>query len=334
MPISAWLAPQPIVMALGQDISKFWIWRGMFLPLCFLLMFRAVASTDFGENGKKEILNLMAWIGFIIALHCIGHSLGLYQWMRATNVTDRHLIPQAGVGSFIGHPTLISPYVAMLIPIALKVKKYIFAGVMVVGVIITHSALAIGAMVVSLVYLLSRNKKCLKPVILLSALIISASMFCYITSPKAKSFMSSSGRMGMWTEIYQNFKKPYTTDKSYSYTGFGPGGFKYIYPHSFVKIREYAGDDAKPDKIGHIREAHNEYIESGWNMGLIGMALFVIGIIYFLWSMRKSCKYLYASLACILLCAGGTFVFHLGPIAFNTTLLLGLMCNQEENNGC
>ncbi|KKK79020.1 hypothetical protein LCGC14_2837720, partial [marine sediment metagenome] len=290
MLFSAWQAPRPMIPVWRSDLAKFWVWKAMLLHFVFLLMFLSIRSSDFSEKEKNHILKVMVWVGLIVSLHCIGHALGLHQWMRQVANRGRESIRQADVGSFIGHPTMISPFIAMIIPFALKLKKYVFAGIMAIGVAVTCSMVAIGAMVMSLLFLLSKiNKKCAISAAIILVVLTSTVIILAVNNDKVAYFISDSGRFELWAKIYNNFKAPYITQRSYSYTGFGPGGFTHIYPHKFNR---------------YLKEAHNEYLETMFNTGVIGLALLVTGIIVFLRRNRRSCHYLYSSLICVLLSAG------------------------------
>ncbi len=325
---SAWQCPKPIfeqlVKQFGLDVGAFWIWEALFIPLCFLLMICAMSLI----RDRKFFLKIMVWMGFLFAVHSIFQSFGLHQWINLSLHKDTLNTPQALVTSFFDHPTLLAPFIAMLVPITLYFKMWYKAGIMAVAVVLTYSALGIGAMIVSLFLLFFILGKKQAIVGLALVVLLSGALWGGYNYSKAfRGQFSFSGRVIHWKQMWKDLAEPYILVKekdgkvieklAYPYTGFGPGSFRYMY-HLRYNNKMY--------------QAHNEYAEIGYNHGLIGLSIFLIAFLVFLGNIKitKENKYLFSSFACISLCAGGTFIWQLGLPAFYTATVVGFLMNKED----
>lgn len=308
MLFSAWQAPKPLVEYAGLNISNFWIWKPLFMSLVYLGMFSTIRSIDFTTKDKKILFNIIASIGFVIGLHCIGNSFHLHQWYgvkETANSTQKH------IASFLGQPSLVAAYLAMLIPIAIYVKRYFFAAVMIVAVLLTRSDVALVAMILSLIILLR------KKFMVIGFVIVLLSAIGIFFSPLK---INDNARFAKWEKIMVNLKEPFLGEKSYPYTGFGPGSFKYTYEPE-IKNKRYS-------------HAHNEYMETLSENGYIGAAFLFMALLMMFLNLRINSfedKILLSSFVCIALCAGGTFVWRLGPHMFNSVLILGLLNKGDKN---
>jgi len=327
--ISVYFSPKPDITLLGLNVSNFWVWKPMFYISVFFLMLVTVSSLELSKEDIKLILNVMVWVGFIMALYCIVQSLNIEQFFTLnTKVAATIHTPKNIIGGTLGHPTIVSPFIAMIIPIALYLKKRIKALIMFIAVCLTCSQVAIGAMMVSLVFYLStKGRKSLISGCIIFTLALTILGGGYFKSPQIKAFVDDSGRFGTWKKIVTDIKSPINKEGNrYSFTGFGSGSFGYIFP-------------LKHDSIMH--QAHNDYLEIAYNTGIIGLGLFLWAIFYIfkinfsfkrIWR-GEADKYrmaLLSSFSCILICAGGTFVFQLGCHLFYTLVIVGLLTGGEK----
>jgi len=226
------------------------------------------------------------------------------------------------VGGSMGHPTILAAFIVMIIPLAIYIKKYWMAAIMLVAVILTKSDIALGSLFASgIFYIGLRNKKTAIITAVSSAIIVALAVTAYINTP-LKKYVSDSGRFAMWADVIADVNNPMhsTLTDTYPWTGFGIGSFKYIYPVKNANI---------------WYQAHNEYLEILYNTGIIGLFLFMMGWIGLICGHRLFTdtfpKVLLTSFFCISVCAGGTFPWQLGAHAYYTITILGLL-NQGEKS--
>jgi O-antigen ligase len=319
--INIWLCPKPIFMYGNIQAGAFWLWQPLAQLLIFFLMFATITSIEFDDKQKNTILKVMSWVGLVMAIYVILQFFRIDQFYKLANTNEALGTPSNRLGGTLGHPTLVSPFIAMLIPICLYLKKYWFAGIMVIAVLLTKSQIAIGVLVVTLIFFCAlKNRKTAIRISILSLIFLFLFITAYFQNPKIKSLVGDSGRFAQWQQILKDVKAPVVKglEKTYPFTGLGIGSFKYIY---HVKNNNT------------FNQAHNEYLEILYNTGIIGLFLFLMA----LWTILKGeyfkdryRKYLLTSFVCIAVCAGGTFVWQLGPHLYYTIVILALL-NKENN---
>ena len=326
--VSALMAPKLGISLLGKEIGNFWMWKPLFFYSVFFLTLVSVTSINFTKEEIKLTFNIMAWIGFIMAIYCILQSMRLEQFYRvAVEIEATKYTPKHWIGGTLGHPTIVSPFIAMIIPIVIYLRKWIMAVGMFIAVILTSSQIGIGAMIVSLLFLIAtKGRKYLICSVLFFVLVTGTFAVCYYKIPEVRSFACDSGRFDVWKLIVQDINEPISkeAENKYTYTGFGPGAYEYIFP---LKHKS------------NMFQAHNDYLELGYNIGIIGFILFLSSIFY-VWYKNFSLKAIWkgkvdkyrmtllSSFLCILICAGGTFVFQLGAHIFYTIIIVGFLSKQ------
>lgn len=328
LPICIFFSPKPGIALMGMPVANFWVWKASLVFVIFSLFIISIYSIDFKFSDKLLLLKIMFWCGFIMSLYMILQFFGLDQFFTLQNLPVSSLPPSAVIGGTMGHPTIVSPFVAMLIPLGLYFRKYIFVGVMIIAVCLTKSYIGIGAMVLSLIILFAlRNRKSL---IIFTALLLLTVSIVFI-NPKAKQVIinRASGRIEIWNNIIQDISKPIVKEQNntYPFTGFSPGSFYYIF---------HARHPSNPSFL----QAHNEYLELLYDTGIIGLVIFLGAIITLLWvnliGLNRYRRHLLASFSCILISAGGTFILHIAPIIIYSSIIVALLSKpkQEEETEC
>jgi hypothetical protein len=317
--INIWLCPKPAVKFEEIAIGSFWVWQVLSYVLIFFLMFATVSSVSFEDKQKDTIFKVMSYVGLVMAIYAILQFFKIDQFYTLSSANEALNTPSGNIGGTLGNPTIVAPFIAMIIPICLYLKKYWFSGIMVIAVLLTKSQVAIGALIVSLVFLQAlRDKKTAIRIGILSLIFIVVGTMAYFNNPKIKSLVGDSGRFIQWKQIVKDVNSPIRPElkNKYPFTGLGLGSFKYIY---HIKNKS------------EFHQAHNEYLEILYNTGIIGLALFLMS----LWTILKGKidrqrKFLLTSFVCIAMCAGGSFVFQLGPHLYYTLTILGLLNQREE----
>lgn len=321
--VSAFYAPQPLIVLFDIGVSNFWIWQPLFSILVFYLMFTVISSNDFEQKDLKLFFEIMVWCGFLMGAYAILQYFGVDQFFRNNNNPDNTYNPQWPISGFFGQPTILSPFIAMLIPIALLMRRYGKAIVMIIAVLFTKSTVAITAMCLMLLFIASCNNKKIIGFAVTGVIIIGVLFsMAYCTNNKLRQgILNDNGRFVKWKQIVSDISNPAKeiNNRTYGITGFGLGTFKFLY---------------------HIKhnncffQAHNEYLEILYNLGIVGLALFLMSIFRMVkinlkpLGLNRYRKYLLASFLCIAVCAGGTFVWQLGAHVYYTVFIVGLLHNE------
>ena len=325
------------ITILGTRVmSGFWSFKPLAFALIYLLMMIAIASIDFKVKDVNLIAKVMAWCGFLMALYIFIQAVRLDQFFRIiTDAEDPQVkhMTQPLLGGFIGQPTVVAPFIAMLIPIALYLRRYFWAVCMCIAVCLTESKVSIGAMCLSIpLYLIISKRVSFKVIgILLVIGVLSSAVFLYRMNPNKnwveKIYTSqSSGRVEAWKGMWQDFVTP-IEGKKFCVTGFGPGAFTYT--HSIRHNNRWW-------------QAHNEPLEALYNFGFIGFGLLLMA----LWYMTKNVYSAMlrqdelvwsfsSSLICVFICSLGTFPLQgiIAPTMWYTVVIIGLVHNETIIGG-
>ena len=311
---ASWKAPQPTSIFMGINVANFYIWKVLFIWMCFYLGFEIVSNS---ELNIKNILNLMVIAGAVMSMYCILQYFHCDQFFDV--VKDSNLAKHR-VAGFLGNSNLVAPYIGMIFPLAIHSKKYFVAFIIMVAVILTNSLVGIGSLIVTALFIIGyRFKKVSVPVYLIIILSILVLAYDYLYPIFGKRIFDDSGRIQHWIAALIQLKEPFVNGKTYLCTGFGLGSFRFMY-HAM-----------SPIGVNNILEAHNEYIEVLYEIGIFGFIL----LSYVVFSIIKHIRinrlnYLVvASVIFVIIASGGLFALHNGAIAFNTMILLGILNNKQ-----
>lgn len=314
--VSAWYAPKPVLFYVGYNISNFFFWKPFAMILAFLGMYTIVSSNLI---KRKLLIEIMVWVGFIMSILCIGHLFNLHQWGNPEHYGYYQ------VAGMLNNPLIVGTFIAMLIPLAIYVRRFFFSVVMMIAVFCTCSQVAIWSMIISLFVLLGSFKRTFFMMFAVLILMFIGLSMTYIFIPKTRNLIipKDNGRIAQWKNIIQDLKEPALGKNSHAYpwTGYGLGSFKYLYPlaHPSSSTKNY-------DK------AHNEYLQILWELGIVGFIFFISLLSLKFMSIDFNYvhnKFLFSSLICSLLAAGGMFVWHLGPHCFYVVTIAGMITKKK-----
>lgn len=301
----------PLSIAYGFQVSL----KPYIEIFLYVMMFGALSQ----ENAEKS-LDLILWAGFIMSIY------GLLQWLGFEQFYIHNFAnhgaqqtPSKEVVGFLLNPTYFGAYIAMLIPLTIRQKKWYMTATMLVCVLATKSDMAIGSMIGSLLclpFLVNARRfaiGCCLALVLFGGL-------CFGVSQGAVK-INDSGRFHQWTKIVAHtfkgqrvYHKPTQkeTYKKYNLFGFGGGSFKNMYPLKLTNI--------------NFKRAHNDYLQAYWEFGIVITVLFILFIIQCV--LRGFDIYTRASIICVCLNALGLFVWQIGAIQLLSVYVLCL--NKEK----
>ena len=306
----------------NMKLMQFWSWEPFCYILAYLLGIIAIASDE--KLDTKLWLNIMVWTGFIMSLFVGIQELSMDQFF----IPNGSFHEQWKMGGTLGHPTFVSSFIAMIIPIAFFTKKRAMAYTMIATVLLIQSQVAIGSMILSLCFYFGcKGRKYLIRVIVL---LIAISIGVVALSVLKPGYVTSSGRFFEWKRIIKTVNTPIRPNGKgtpvygkYPITGLGLGSFYYTYH----VIQSATGVKCS------LYQAHNEYLEWYYNCGLIGLVLLLMAIGHIYKKNFNKNEYrtaLLSSFSCIAISAGGLFVFQVGPHMLFTAVIVGLFHNKGE----
>jgi hypothetical protein len=286
----------------------------------FAMMIASVYSTEFSKDDIIDLLNVAVWCGFIMSLYCFLQFFHIEQFFVLVEAGKFH-----EVGGSLGNPCVASAFIAMLVPIAISLKKYWKAAIMTLAVLATWRHVAIGALILSLIVMFSL--KSMKSLFITAAIVVlmaGAGSYYFSTHyDKLKEITNTSGRIEAWKLAFNNLVKGGEIENGnlaltvtpHPITGFGLGAFSWA--------------NNLFNKNGYI-EAHNEYLEVLYDMGAIGLLFMVLALLSvisrnFGMGIGDIRLGLLCSFICSCLMAGGFFIWHIGSTMFYGAFFAGLL---------
>lgn len=335
IPFNIHLSPKFHFIINEQDAWNFWVWKPFAESLCYFLMFMAVQSM---EIDFDRIIRVIFWCGFVTAIYCTLQFIGLDQFydvqrILIINSLNNGLedimkqVTRGNIGGNLGHPTLVAPFIALAMPFAIHLRKYIPALFMIATVIFIKSDMATGALIVSLTAycILKFGKKAVISVILI---FICVGIFLFFHKGLVTSLANDNGRFNVWNgaiKVMANNRIGEGGDSIFPFTGHGIGSWPFVM-RKILNTR--------------FAQAHNEYLEVYCTMGIIGLSFFVMALWFTFKQVLSSSPVNYdekiclsSSLLCLCLIAFGTFIFQVNPQNFYTVTLLGCLHNQKLLEG-
>lgn len=280
-------APGSFENVSGVNFSGMWNYQPALKCFVFFFLFCGISSIEWKQKQVNLIYKVIMWCGVVASALMIMQRFGIDQIFtiadaRATN---------AQMGGPVGQPTLSAPFVVMTIPFAIYFKKYIYVFLMCCCVILSESAFAIAGMcLIPFVFLKNKSRYALF-LCLCAALV-------YFLKP---DLFESNGRFDFWPIVWKSF----LVNKMH-YTGAGIGSFKYLFAVANNRL---------------AYQAHNEYLQILWTMGIIGTGVFFM-IVKDFW--KHANVHLKAVILPVLFICLGTFPLQLAVFQFYLTVLAGL----------
>ena len=317
--ISFYLSPNPKLLFFGIESGRFWSWEPLYQILVFLIFTIAVSSIKINFD---RVFAVMVWCGTLMATFVILQALRLDQFFEWRWCDNGYM---AGT---LGNPTLVVPFLAMIVPIAIYKHKYIQCALMVIPAVLIRSDMAILSMVATLgAFLAFRSHRALIVGVVagVAGLLVVAGL--YATSPVLRETCPDNERFVTWRQSVIDLTSPVMRDskKIYALTGIGPGSFKYLFHTKNNKTNDW------------FIHAHNDYVQTLYEQGLLGFGLFLAMLVGFfkdtLNTITARKRALFASLSGIMVSAFGLFVWQVGTHIFYTLVIVGLLNNRYIEEG-
>jgi len=290
-------------------IPNFHVWKPYLYIAVFSMMLISVSTMKLTVPDKMFTIKVMSWVGFVMSLYVICQFFGLDQFYKE-KIDNVLCITQPHLGGTLGSPTIVASFIAMLVPFAIHLKKWVFVIAMGTAVIMTKSIMSIGAMTGGILFYIFFVYKLRAAAVLLTIIVL---LIGYGVKDKTK-LLQTSGRITEWKYIVSEIKE------DQALTGRGMGS--YLYLHLMKHKCKF-------------RQAHNDYLELAHNAGIIGLALFLTSIgymIYLSFSVQRLNMVFVSSFVIIGLCAFGSFVFQLNPHIYYSIVIAGFLHNKQEGS--
>lgn len=289
-----------------------WNYKPMFESMVFAMMFFGVSAMTFDAD---KIFKAMAWIGVIYSVYAILQRFGLDQFYALSLDHHDHLSRNPNVGSLIGQPVFAAALLAICLPFTLQEKSIWKAVAIITAIALTGNRSAMIA--AGLATLLFYRKTFLLGICAVAIIVWATvtTFLVYIFYPSWTAWIESSGRLFTWKEIVEDFIHPKFpgVDVAHILTGNGLGAFSVLFP--FLHHSPFF-------------EAHNEYLEALYGLGIVGFGLFLWAFKSLIF--RSSHPAIFAAIMASCLCAFFNPVWHNPVLQFFTVFLIGMSINFKK----
>lgn len=276
----------------------------------------------------KKISRVINWTVIILCLYGIIQLFGCDEFFRVADASTgwvsksiwEGIKDQTGnlshrVVATLGNPAILAVFLAICLPFSLyRLKQEGKFSLILLSIIIllTHSTTAFLCIITgSVIYFLFTNRK-IAYIIIASSILIGA-IFFY----KLPTFLNPKGRVEVIKESWKVlYKKPLT--------GLGLGNWEHLIGGNPDIVKKLVNQNWK--------EAHNEYWQGFFEIGLIGLILFLLTLwstfIRFLKNITPETITLASSVVIICLASMFYFPLRIGPLALYSVLIYGMFENK------
>lgn len=314
------------------NINGMWnFWSAYQIMAYFILLLGII---NFPECHRRRMLyllfNVSIWTGVVLSVYMLLQWYGLDQIFITypaylDGVTISGSTKNPSVGGTIGQPTLAAPFLIMVLPFCLYLRKNILAGILLLGILATGSTVSFFACAVVMwaywLWKIKSENNHYAPINAQAYVVVSIILMVVVwiaMSLKGGELLNDNGRFLTWQAVIKDFSPRNIL------TGFGIGAFKFAFA---VKHKNT------------WFHAHNEYLQLLWSCGIVGF--FIVGMmlknIYssVIRHLNSEVVVLAISFLSLLICGLGTFVFQMAVYQFYGVVILGMIhvLTREVRNG-
>jgi len=270
--LALWMAASGVW---AVDVGSWWSLNSQFLNLYLLYVLLSIAPVD--ELDIRGVLTIVALTGLVAGAY------GIYLFQHGSAPGRVWLQIDTGVtqdpNSFAA--SLLLP-IALLITTALSAARRLHrlagaAGVLISigGVYVTGSRGALLAIAAIFAYFLWRSRHRVKLLLIAIAAALMSLPFAELLNQRLSNAISSggAGRLDIWKVGFEAFTRHWLV-------GVGVGNFSAAYNESFISVYQRV-------LVGWNRGAHNLFVATGVELGIVGIALMLAAWIYQFRALRQ-----------------------------------------------
>lgn len=344
----------PFITLLGHhNIAGSWQWKPYCYILIYTLLIVSVSNLRFSKHEIKRMFSIITYVGVIMALYVIFQKLNIDQFFIVKPVSVIGSPMEPLLMGTLGNSTIVSAFLVMCLPFCYYMRKWGRAIILIVAILLCHSQMSTGTMVVISFLYLFIFAPVTRPYLGTFCLCVAIGLtFFGITQPvKFRSMIGDNSRFGLWEQTINDINSPpinqdintvglnqaqkqylaIQNERSYPFTGIGLGSFKIIFSEKHKTYNKIYNRIDYP-KWG---SPHNLYIHIAYCLGLVGLGLFLIIMWTTLWPAFLAIKInadilpIFISTISVLILSVGSFIIEIEPMRIYAAVFLGLILNKD-----
>lgn len=295
--ISIFLIP-PVILQLGHfDLGGSWCWKSLAWVMAYFMLYQRLAGFPLLEGYREKIALAIGWAAFLSACYAIVQSLNIDQFQVMRTYKEMGNKTAGEITAMIGSPVYLAVFLCLCLPFCINYMKWWQTSLVCIAILACQSDTGtIGAVFIIVLMAAMRAKSTiwLKVMvcggILCGALILS---FWPQVGPKIESM--GNGRFLIWQQVWEDYNSPaillpITEDmpenkrfeaellnkRKQTITGRGPGSFEFFFTRKHEAVSQYGVPILWNDP-------HNVYLRVLYELGAVGLGLFLGVIGFVLW---------------------------------------------------
>lgn len=335
--LSIFNAPPYSLVIAGRNVGGFWMWEAFAWCLGYFMLYEGIKRIRI-DHGL--ICKFFAIPAVISSFYAILQAMKFDQWLSTRPINEIGLTISSDITASIGNPDYLAVYLVACLPFCLISLRKRWAVPICISIILCQCDTANAGAVLMLALFFCMKQKSVWPLRILSvivAFVVCCVIFCWSdVSPHIQK--RQNGRFDVWMQAFSDWKSPpfhkeisadmsqaqiteakIINSKSYALTGLGIGSFAVIYKQKHATSWD---------------SAHNEYLETLYSIGLIGLGLSICMAWFVLWYGFPVARInsfecaLYCSFCFLLFSAALLPVFHVDPLRFLSVVIFSLLAKS------
>lgn len=265
IPLSILLSPKISMMAWKYDLGGLWMWEAFAWCIGSFLIYHLVLSIDMKREKHRSYIGLSVAIPAVLSsVYAILQAAGIDQFQQTRPAIEIGTPANAGVTAIIGNPTFLAIYLAYCIPfVAMYIRKWWITCIVVVAMFMCGSDTAVMSIVVAYGVFFHAKLPKIRSVILAIGILSFIGVVLFLMFHPSHF----NGRVHVWHMAMSDVLNG-VNGKMFAITGRGIGSFQMFFPL----------DHNTTHPVWNT--AHNEWIESAYSIGLVGVSIMAMALLY------------------------------------------------------
>lgn len=326
LPISIIQAPHIQIQIGKAFLGGVWMWQSLAWCLGYYGMFLAISNICFKRDKFKYRIALAIAIPAVLSAgyaYLQYFNLDQFQFVRPFEQIGTP--EMARITAWIGNPTYLAVYLSACLPFVFRYLGIGWAIFCLIPILFCKSDTALFGMILAVSIWFAMRRPRNDKLIIFLILALCVIVCCFMCKDKF------SGRLTTWHNTIQDYLDPPVVPsegvgKTYPITGRGIGSFAVFYPVKHKNTPDAPVWDS----------AHNEYLETLYSLGIIGLILLFGSLWTLIYENRKAVfdKFfgcIILSVIFLIIAAGTLPVWH-HPVFQVMFVCLAAILSRFENN--
>ena len=320
-----------------EDVYGMWAWKSFSWVLAYYIFYIAIQQINLTWLRKRALIECIAWTAMLCAV-CGAFQFFDIDQFQVTRSLDEIGNPVAKrITSTIGNPTYLGVFLTICLPFCFIYKRWWWTLIIFCVILMCQSDIAtMGASLTIFFIMVMRQKSMIWIKLSLMAVIfLTALTLCYWHEIRPR--INDNSRFSIWRQTIKDWQSPpifieksdkmterqikdieLINKRTYAVTGRGMGSFPIYF-----------------DPVLKFEDPHNVYLRVLYEIGIIGLFLFLSSIILVLkntFNLARNDRWtlaIYTSFFFICLAMIGLPILKVEPLRYFSAIMFSLLSRQK-----